>query len=436
MTNETANLHRSTCDEIAPLLERQIARESLDKEEQRIVEHHLSTCKDCEDFLTWTAGWPVFSDQVSEKAMQSLIAQATDRHFDAKRTRRWAVAVGLAGVLAAAAIALILVLPRMVEDRTDALAVEGCVPTPAVAVAAGVKIAHCTQNAINTVVTDEEIRVTIYNGAVGLSIDPDRSHKQVVSVMTPFGEARVKGTVFTVHIEPNEARVEVLRGTVSVLGRDEPDVGIDVREGNGASMVEQRVVSLSNPQQNIFYPILFPPAAGENFHRDRERAGAPAETSVENLASEDAGERRTVPEMREMDTDDSSTRGRIVPLDALWAESRNCLISQDWLCASIQYRRILKQHSGRRESLAALISLARIELRYLGKPEAALRHFSAYRQQYPNGPLMEEAVWGMVESCRQLGNKQLELEALRTFTKEYPKSSLTGRALRRIKEIE
>jgi outer membrane protein assembly factor BamD (BamD/ComL family) len=123
-------------------------------------------------------------------------------------------------------------------------------------------------------------------------------------------------------------------------------------------------------------------------------------------------------------------------LDELWAQSRNCLIERDWLCASAKYRQILKQHAGRRESLAALISLAKIELRHLGKPDAALRHFSAYRQQYPKGPLMEEAVWGLAESHRQLGNKPQELGILRSFTRDYPNSSLAPRVHRRIKEIE
>ena len=86
--------------------------------------------------------------------------------------------------------------------------------------------------------------------------------------------------------------------------------------------------------------------------------------------------------------------------------------------------------------MSALISLAKIELRHLGRPKQALNRFTAYKKRYPKGPLIEEAIFGMAECHRRLGNQTKELEILRAFVKKHPRNSLTAKAKRRIKELE
>ena len=97
---------------------------------------------------------------------------------------------------------------------------------------------------------------------------------------------------------------------------------------------------------------------------------------------------------------------------------------------------MLARYSKRPESTAALISLAKIELRHLDAPRKALAHFTAYQRRAPNGPLAEEALFGIAGAYQRLGNDDEERAALRRFVERYPRSSLRGKARARLAELD
>ena len=122
-------------------------------------------------------------------------------------------------------------------------------------------------------------------------------------------------------------------------------------------------------------------------------------------------------------------------MDALIQDAQSCLIDRDWQCAAARYHEVLNRYAARTESASVLISLAKIELRHLNRPDNALTHYRTYQQRAPKGPLIEEAYLGIANAYRQLGNPAKEAETLRQFAERFPKSSLSGKARARLKQL-
>jgi outer membrane protein assembly factor BamD (BamD/ComL family) len=119
----------------------------------------------------------------------------------------------------------------------------------------------------------------------------------------------------------------------------------------------------------------------------------------------------------------------------LTQEAQSCLIDRDWTCAAARYREVLTRFPRRPESMAVLISLAKIEMRYLGAPKDALTHYKTYQRRAPSGPLAEEALFGIAEAYRHLGVADKEEMTLSRFIEQYPESSLVQKARARLKQL-
>lgn len=82
-----------------------------------------------------------------------------------------------------------------------------------------------------------------------------------------------------------------------------------------------------------------------------------------------------------------------------------------------------------------LISLAKIELRHLKRPEQALLHYQAYARRAPGGLLAEEALFGIAKAYHRLGVEKKEKETLRRFVSKYQQSSLKRKADDRLQQL-
>jgi hypothetical protein len=86
--------------------------------------------------------------------------------------------------------------------------------------------------------------------------------------------------------------------------------------------------------------------------------------------------------------------------------------------AAALYELVLDDHPGSREAPPARLALAKI-LRAKA-PARALAHFRALARQ--GGALRPEALWGMAEAARTLGNDSVEARALSDLLREFPDS--------------
>jgi TolA-binding protein len=258
--------------------------------------------------------------------------------------------------------------------------------------------------------------------------------------------------VFTVHVDTRRSQVEVYRGVVEFVPTTPTDDALSVTAGQGADLRHQRVFALSSPKTASIRAAL-----EDNAHH-RSRAMAPAaedglsvsesrepKVALDNPTPTDvpgnhasAGRTRSTTlntDARPETAAASPSKHNVPTIDSLIKEAQSCLIARDWMCASSRYQGILKHYPKRPESTAALISLARIELRHLGMPKKALDHYRTYQKRAPNGPMAEEALFGIAETYRRLGRKDLEQATLRRFIQRFPDSSQINRAHTRLRQL-
>jgi hypothetical protein len=301
-----------------------------------------------------------------------------------------------------------------------------------VEVVPGVRMTHCDGAEPGTLIEDGAVRISLTDGAVALSVDPGRPEKKMVSVVTPEGEVRVKGTVFAVRVKDDRASVEVFRGVVEVI----PGGGDDLLEVPAGKSARVRSRTLRSLPAVISDPMVLALGTSSIEVPDApvtvspDVVDEPAPVVEENAADEASGARgKTLHRGRAVRADAGS-------VDGIIENARSCLLAHDWECAAQQYGLVLKNHSRHPQSTAVLISLAKIELRHLNRPDQALSHYRAYLQQAPRGPLAEEALLGTADACRQLGRRAEEITALRRFVETYPDSSLRNKARLRLQQID
>jgi TolA-binding protein len=450
MTGLSGEQDRLSCSDAKLLLEKTIAEEALSVEERQTIEHHLDRCPRCRNLIRLTSGLPVFAkasaDGEFDTAIDAVMKSLNDRRrAERARRTRWA-AMAIAG---AVAVLTLVGMPSLQNDPQSPTAVSPSFRCNALFPAEpvpGVFLTHCGKNAPETIIENNTVKVSLRKGAVGLFVDPARPGGQKVVVETRFGEVRVKGTLFTVGVDRSGAWVEVLRGVVEVVPETEKDLAFKnpafkVAAGYGASL----------KQRGEKYK-LSEPAAAPLFHelqihavdKTSGQASADNEDSRESSPSpapQDAGEETDdeaaaqIEEEIRREADDGSPKRLAASMDVLIQDAQSCLLARDWKCAASRYREVLKAYSRRPESSAVLISLAKIELRRLDMPKKALARYKAYLRQAPTGPLAEEALLGAADAYRRLGLEEQEEETLRRFVEKFPKSSLSGKARTRLKQL-
>jgi TolA-binding protein len=413
-----------------------------------IVEQHLNECGSCRDFMAWMSNLGQFAEvePVSEEKQRDVIKSSVDMYYKSRAKKRGIGAISLSAAAIAAAILFFVLMPKEGVINRQIESSKSCLASAPSKIAPGIWLTHC-DNLAPDVSFDSigNLTVSIETGTVGISADPDRRDKHGIRVKTPFGTARVLGTVFTVKSGAEDARVEVFRGKVQVRGGVKKLKSFVVPAGYGAWFSKGRSLEIENRESNQFYGQLM--RAGEKASlTNREVIDEQHIVNDKNALLENS-------ESRQADTDGprgkrnsfyvnslkgnaKTVKNRRVALDGLIQDARNCLIDQNWKCAAVKYNNILTGYNDQWEASTALVSLAKIELRHLGKSKEALKHYKLYMKKYPKGALIEEAIFGIAESYRRQGNEKMELATLRRFIAEHSGSPSVAKAKERISEIE
>jgi len=118
----------------------------------------------------------------------------------------------------------------------------------------------------------------------------------------------------------------------------------------------------------------------------------------------------------------------------LLRQAQVCRRQHRWACALAQYGKLLREHQGAVVT-TALVAMAEIELRHMGRPGAALKHFDQYLGRRPSGSVAAEALYGKARALRALGRRAAEIQVLRSFVKRYPNAILTARVRDRLRSL-
>ena len=105
-----------------------------------------------------------------------------------------------------------------------------------------------------------------------------------------------------------------------------------------------------------------------------------------------------------------------------------------WAKAAQTYEHAVRLSPRSNEAYAATIAAAVLYREKLHDPRRAVRLFERALATNPTGPLAQEARWGLVECFAQLGRKQAESQALKSFLQHHPNSVLAPQAKARLKD--
>ncbi len=454
----------TSCADAARLLEKRVLGEFLSDSERGELAEHLDGCAVCRDFVACVSRIPAITETLSDADIDAArYAMKKKRIYLAESENRNRL-IGIAAAVIAAAVvpAVVWLSPLLPKDRVEPKGAKDgaleCDPRPPTEPLPGVLMTYCGDKEPDIAVPGgREVTVSLHQGTVGLRIDPEHRNSLKVRVETREGEVRVKGTIFTVRVDSTAALLEVFRGAVEFVPAASKAERFVVTKGQGADLSACTLFDLSMPKTELLRQALDEAAAARDLD---EQLLAMDETELGPEArAPDAAEPRnsailsTPPEFSEATGPDhegasispdeafkaksgGAPKEAVLSIDALVQEAQSCLIDRDWPCAASRYREILKRYPGRAESTAISVSLAKIELLRLGEPQKALDHYLAYRQSAPNGPLAEEALFGIAEAYRRLGGRKEELETLRRFSERYPRSLKREKVETRLRQLE
>ncbi len=124
------------------------------------------------------------------------------------------------------------------------------------------------------------------------------------------------------------------------------------------------------------------------------------------------------------------------PLEDLLAAANQRRKARRWRDAAALYERVMREHAGADAAVVATVASAALHLERLGDAASALRRYQQALRARPDGPLAEEARWGIAAARRALGDDAAEREALRGFVAAHPQSPRIAAARRRLAELD
>ncbi len=449
MTSFSQGRDLVSCTEVRSLFNKTVVEDILSPEEQRCVNMHLNHCTQCRRLFALRSVLPSFVDR-TERQFDSGVAAVVEavrrkREAEQRSKAKW-LPLAMAGALAALTVVGAWNLRDVFLSSTVSTSSLPCVPSSRINAASGVFMAYCDSDEPKVSIDQDEIRVILERGVAAFSVDPERPVKKDVIVETMFGEVRVKGTLFAVHVEEDNAWVEVIRGIVEVVPDEKKDNTFEVTAGSGSGLKQRANFRVSELVKDMLIQALVVKPSGASDEALNARVSAlPISPDAPPEASDIAETEAATARHGNLDSAEREAHDRprdgahhhtASPIKNLIEEARSCLLVRDWKCAASRYQEALKINSLRPGLTTVLISLAKIELRHLNLPNKALVHYETYLQQAPNGPLAEEAFLGMADSYRHMGLKGREVETLRQFIKRYPRSNLSDNVRVRLKKLE
>jgi hypothetical protein len=110
-------------------------------------------------------------------------------------------------------------------------------------------------------------------------------------------------------------------------------------------------------------------------------------------------------------------------------------LRREWLAADAFYAAVVSRFPGTDAAVVAQVASASLHLRGLGDAAGAVAAYRRALAARPQGPLAEDARWGIAEALRALGDTRGEAEALREFLDRHPRSALAPAVRRRLEGL-
>jgi tetratricopeptide (TPR) repeat protein len=120
----------------------------------------------------------------------------------------------------------------------------------------------------------------------------------------------------------------------------------------------------------------------------------------------------------------------------LLVEANQLRHRKQWSRAERQYATIVKTFPGSDEAYAASIAAAELRLEHLDDAEGALELYQDAWRTHRDGPLAEEALYGLAGAYRALGRWRAEQRTLGTFQRKFPQSTMHEQVDQRLDQLD
>ena len=270
-------------------------------------------------------------------------------------------------------------------------------------------------------VSREAVRVRLESGSAHFDVAHQEGRR--FQVQARDVTVTVLGTAFTVTIERDGVRVEVLRGRVDVaFGSTHRILGV------GEKLFAESSAAAPAPSANVVpveaLPLVEPSALDARGEPSVEatspsappspRAPAAFASSWRSLAQD--GDYRGAFERMQVE---GSSAVRDEPGDLLFAADVARLSGHPAL-ALPRLERVLRGHPHDSRAPLAAFTLGRTLLDSLGRPREAADAFSKARRLSPNGALAQDALAREVESWSRAGESALARQRALEYLERYP----------------
>lgn len=128
---------------------------------------------------------------------------------------------------------------------------------------------------------------------------------------------------------------------------------------------------------------------------------------------------------------------RVKPRGAndLLGEANRLRGARRWRAAERLYREVTARFPRTDQAYAARVSAATLRQRQLGDPRGALRLYRAALADRTRTHLRQEAMFGVAECHRALGQRPAEKKALEAYLAAFPDGPMTARARQRLEQL-
>jgi TolA-binding protein len=126
---------------------------------------------------------------------------------------------------------------------------------------------------------------------------------------------------------------------------------------------------------------------------------------------------------------------QVPPPEELLATARDLRAGRDFAGAIAAYERLVAAYPETPVARAAIVTLGQLQLDQGGNPGRALELFRRYLAATAQGPLAQEAAWGVARAQRALGETAAERAALEAFLRDFGASGKAHSAAERLAEL-
>jgi hypothetical protein len=266
---------------------------------------------------------------------------------------------------------------------------------------------------------DHHYGVSMQSGMALFSVDP-RQPREGFFIDTPAGTVRVKGTLFTVVVSPeNEVFIKLHRGQLEV---ESPGGAIEsLTSGNLVNLNGQRPAKPAvNEKVLSQLQALRCMDRGELF------------TELSHFECLGTGESAPVQSLRHRPPP-GTNRSHTPSIKDLMEQARHRKAEGNWWGAAASYEEVIRRYPNCDEARTSMVSLAQIRLKHQDNPRGAIRQFSNYLKR--PGPLSREAMFGRAEAFRALGDRAGEERALGEFLDTFPNGFYAKAVSKRLKQL-